>query len=46
MASGRIDPDLRDDLSALPESLRILSDEQRKALLSRICSAYITARKI
>lgn len=37
---------LSDNPSALPESLQILSDEQQKALLSRICSAYITARKI
>lgn len=37
---------LSDNPSALPESLRVVSDEQQKALLARICSAYITARKI
>ncbi|MGQ9486737.1 MAG: hypothetical protein ACUVTY_05880 [Armatimonadota bacterium] len=45
MASGRISPKLRDDLSALPETLRVLPIQQQKALLSRICSADITARK-
>lgn len=36
---------LRDDRSALPESLRVLAEEQQRTLLSRICSADITAVK-
>lgn len=36
---------LRDDLSTLPETLRTLTEEQQRALLSRICSADITAVK-
>ncbi|MCS6830410.1 MAG: methyltransferase type 11, partial [bacterium] len=36
---------LRDDLSTLPSALRRLTEEQQKTLLSRICSADITAVK-
>ncbi len=36
---------LRDDRSALPETLRVLTEEQQRTLLSRICSADITAVK-
>lgn len=36
---------LSDNPSALPESLRVLPEEQQRALLSRICSADVTARK-
>ncbi|MCS7309693.1 MAG: arsenite methyltransferase [Armatimonadota bacterium] len=36
---------LRDDLSQLPGTLRALTEEQQRALLSRICSADITAVK-
>ncbi|GIV16525.1 MAG: arsenite S-adenosylmethyltransferase [Armatimonadota bacterium] len=36
---------LRDDLSALPEALRVLPEELQRTLLSRICSADITAVK-
>lgn len=36
---------LRDDPSALSETLRALTEEQQRALLSRICSADITAVK-
>lgn len=36
---------LRDDLSTLPEALRALPEEQQRTLLSRICSADITAVK-
>lgn len=36
---------LRDDRSALPETLRVLTEEQQSTLLSRICSADITAVK-
>lgn len=36
---------LRDDLSALPETLRVLTEEQQRAVLTRICSADITAVK-
>lgn len=36
---------LRDDRSALPETLRVLTEEHQRTLLSRICSADITAVK-
>lgn len=36
---------LRDDRSALPETLRVLTEEEQRTLLSRICSADITAVK-
>jgi len=36
---------LSDEVSALPGSLRVLTEEQQRALLSRICSADITAAK-
>ncbi len=36
---------LRDDLSTLPDSLRHLPEEHQRALLSRTCSADITAIK-
>ncbi len=36
---------LRDDISTLPAPLRALTEEQQRALLSRICSADINAAK-